>query len=88
MEDYTAHDLLIEVALTKHPDCSFPNHCKGFRKNVIKGFTLFQPCLELKRFGSEFVVGQLLDFRLEGRHLFRCPSQPFQFPFICIKSLL
>ena len=66
MKYYAADKLHIEVPHTGHPFGCFPDDCKGFRQNIIQGFSLLQAQLKFPCLGLEVGRTHLLHLRLQG----------------------
>jgi hypothetical protein len=54
--------LHIKVAHTQDSLTRLPDYGKGFWQNVIQAFSLFQALLKFRRFASQFLIWEGLDF--------------------------
>ena len=72
MEHDAADDLHPVGAHAQHPVGRLPAGGKGLHQDIVQGFTVLKPCLEIRSLGLERLVGELAVFvlqRHDGVHL-------------------
>ncbi len=60
-----ANDLDVVVTLSQHAPCRFTHNGKSLRLEIVEGCSLRQPVPELRRLGSQRLIVERLDLRLE-----------------------
>ena len=65
VQDQSANELTVVVALFKAPSGDLPDGCKGFSHDVAQGLSFGQPSPKLRSHSLEFLVCHLLEIRLK-----------------------
>ncbi len=66
VQRHAPHQLHIEVALTEDPPSRLAHDRVGLNEEVVEGFPLVEPLLELRRLVGECRIAQTLHLGLEG----------------------
>ena len=65
VQHHAADELDIEMALAEHATRRFAHRGKSRHQQIVELFARLQLGAEFFRLGAQFVIGQLLNFRLE-----------------------
>src|SRR3989442_3731757 len=76
METEAAQQLAVEHPLVGLWEAGLPNGGEGLEEELLQGFPLLEPLLELRRLGPELLVGESLELGLDRRDVGRLLGEP------------
>ena len=78
----TTDKLYIEMAQTQHTPGRFPDPGKCLGKDLVQSLALFQPCLELSRFTTQFRITESAHRLFQSVDLLYYFTHPLEFAVV------